>query len=124
MFCLPVLPPISTVGMTADDVQTLADTTRDVMLRALLEISPRAQGQSPVLPPADDSKIAPIPDATKLASNCDNGDSGVRQRVVPAAPVASYESLRSSHEGTTEDEMDDDAVLLRRPKGELVTKEL
>ena len=51
----PVLPPISTVGKTTEDVPELVEETRDAMLQALREIS------TPTSTPITSPSLAPGP---------------------------------------------------------------
>lgn len=62
-FCLIVLPPISTTGLTAADVPVLAARVREEMLVALREMSPHASSEKPI---TDTNMDANRPDETKI----------------------------------------------------------
>lgn len=85
-----VLPPISTKGKTSEDVSKLAEETRDLMLKTLVEISAPGEASKPI------KEVAPLPSEVPVAVN------------PPSA-------LKTGSE-TTEDEMDDDAVVIKRPE--------
>lgn len=103
-----VLPPIPTDGLTADDVNNLVETTREAMLSTLIEISEpgpsqlatdegahvSVQGRPEEKSPAEPSQPAPRPKSRDVASD---------------------ETRATDTDHSTEDEMDDDAVLLKRP---------
>lgn len=107
-----VLPPIPTTGLTFDDVSSLTESTREAMLKALKEIS------------------RPVPAATKTAAAIETSVSkatalekirGSEQNSVDQLLVASAQSDATSEAAsrdTTEDELDGDAVLLKRPKAD------
>jgi lysophosphatidate acyltransferase len=45
-YALPVLPPISTKGLTAADVDHLTQFTRDLMLKELIALTAKARMQA------------------------------------------------------------------------------
>ena len=104
-----VLDPIPTVGLTSDDVNELAESTRQLMLKTLIEIS------------------QPVPGADKAKQIEAVGETG--SGFIPAMKEQAQLTEKSlgsaklsagvSETGSTEDEMDDDAVLLKRPKEEV-----
>ena len=47
-FCVPVLPPIPTVGLTAHDVDDLTKKVRDLMLKELVELSETPLGKKAI----------------------------------------------------------------------------
>lgn len=105
-----VLPPVSTQGLTADDVTALTESTRESMLVALREISQ---------PGPDGDKTAKVRAIEARSSTPEETEPA---RVEPESRQASVEPVgseggksRSSEDGT-EDEMDEDAVLLKRPR--------
>ncbi|ORY27361.1 hypothetical protein BCR39DRAFT_538480 [Naematelia encephala] len=109
-----VLPAIETIGLTSDDVNSLAEKTRERMLETLSEIS--APGPST-------SATKQVEELPETSPALEETPETIRQRPVAQAS----ESSESGKEGgklfkvdsrgdTTEDEMDDDAVLLKRPK--------
>jgi lysophosphatidate acyltransferase len=53
-----VLDPIPTKGLTSADVDELARTTRDLMLRELIALSEKAQGRPMPVPASDDKPAA------------------------------------------------------------------
>ncbi|OWZ45843.1 lysophosphatidate acyltransferase [Cryptococcus neoformans] len=122
-----VLPPIPTTGLTVDDVSSLAESTRESMLHALREIS--EPGPSSSISTSSAVSLAPsISENTTQPPagapiQLDISESGaLRQRGVPSSGVSSEWSERkfeAQSEETTEDEMDEDAVLLKKPKENL-----
>ncbi|KAL1409664.1 1-acylglycerol-3-phosphate O-acyltransferase [Vanrija albida] len=110
---IKILPPIPTVGLTADDVTSLVESTQKLMLETLKEIS------APPAPPAIKAPRAADSSSAKTTSSqlAVQGDTELRSR---AASDTAAKSITTSTESlqTTEDEMDDDAVLLKRPKAE------
>ncbi|KAK4686994.1 lysophosphatidate acyltransferase, partial [Tremellales sp. Uapishka_1] len=105
-----ILPPIVTTGLSSDDVTPLAESTRQSMLDALNQISVAGPSSQPDIP-IDSAEAEPVP--TSLApEETAQVDEGVRQR------SASAETEKERSGETTEDEMDDDAVLLKRPKAD------
>lgn len=117
----PVLPPISTDGMTSDDVTSLAESTRQLMLDTLRSISTPSSTQKSAQIPAVSDDVADTPaEGEKESSNT--------QKVLQEVEIPRGEAKQPSEselsiffhsrgEETTEDEMDDDAVLLKRPAG-------
>ncbi|ADV24659.1 lysophosphatidate acyltransferase [Cryptococcus gattii E566] len=126
-----VLPPIPTTGLTVDDVTTIVESTRESMLHALREISEPGPSSSlstssatPLAPPIPEHITQPLAGAP---IQLDISDSiALRQRGANSSGISSgicsewSESERKfeeKSEETTEDEMDEDAVLLKKPKG-------
>ncbi|WOO79683.1 putative 1-acyl-sn-glycerol-3-phosphate acyltransferase [Vanrija pseudolonga] len=110
---IKILPPISTKGLTADDVHALAESTQKLMLETLIEISAPAPSPAPKALRAADSSTAKTTSSQLIV----DGDNKLRSRSASDTPATS--SIAASTESlTTEDEMDDDAVLLKRPKAE------
>ncbi|RXK36661.1 lysophosphatidate acyltransferase [Tremella mesenterica] len=118
---IKVLPPISTAGLTVDDVSSLAESTRRQMLETLIQISsPRPTQPSPSPSSSIDdletprAEFPPVLDMTKqrlTSTRQENRSDGSEEK------GGSELSLVDSRGGeTTEDEMDEDAVLLKRPK--------
>jgi lysophosphatidate acyltransferase len=117
-----VLPPISTEGMTSEDVDALVESTRSAMVKALEEISrPGPSHQTDIrLAPEDlQTPLAELPrqlghsdDATPRRRNQEDSDD------TPMKGGSALRKVESRGAETTDDEMDDDAVLLKRPKGE------
>lgn len=127
---LLVLPPIPTTGLTVDDVTTVAESTRESMLHALREISEPGPSSSlstssatPLAPPIPEHITQPPAGAP---IQLDISDSiALRQRGANFSSISSGVSSEWSEserkfeeksEETTEDEMDEDAVLLKKPK--------
>ncbi|KAL7420334.1 1-acylglycerol-3-phosphate O-acyltransferase [Cryptotrichosporon argae] len=109
-----VLPPISTHGLTADDVHALCESTRALMLDALADMSA----------PGAAKRHAELPAATSELARAQAGEDGdalataVEARAQPDLVDGEARARRPAHGGeaeTTDDEMDDDAVLLKRP---------
>ncbi|WVQ85206.1 hypothetical protein IAT38_007371 [Cryptococcus sp. DSM 104549] len=131
---IKVLPPIPTTGLTSDDVTSLAESTREAMLTALRSISapgPSSSSSSSSsaapLAPSIPTEITKPPTVAPI--HLDITESGLRQRSGRAeGSVSSSEADAATTEGetegksegrggeTTEDEMDDDAVLMKKPK--------
>ncbi|KAK8844606.1 hypothetical protein IAR55_006453 [Kwoniella newhampshirensis] len=125
---IKVLAPIPTTGLTADDVTSLAESTRELMLDTLRSISapgPNSDSMSSSKTlsepkqsstPADRGSSS-TPQPVKL--DIGHAEEGLRKR--QPADTSENSSSKSGSEGrggeSTEDEMDDDAVLLKRPKG-------
>ncbi|KLT40182.1 putative 1-acylglycerol-3-phosphate O-acyltransferase [Cutaneotrichosporon oleaginosum] len=105
-----VLPPIPTKGLTFEDVSSLTESTRDAMLKALKKIS------QPV--PATAKTAAAIETSVAKATALEKirtDNNTVDQRLVASAVS---ESSEGASRDTTEDELDGDAVVLKRPKAE------
>jgi lysophosphatidate acyltransferase len=51
--CFSVLDPIPTKGLTSDDVNDLTRTTRELMLKELVELSSKSQGRPMAMPAAE-----------------------------------------------------------------------
>lgn len=103
--------------MTVDDVGALTESTREAMLAELKKIS------QPV-PPAAKTAAAietSVAKATALESIRNQGDT-VNQRLVASTPssttLISEASSSRDETSTTEDELDGDAVVLKRPKSD------
>lgn len=110
----PVLPPISTKGLTVDDVTGLTASTHDAMLSTLKKISQPVPAAAKTAAAIETS----VAKATALES-IRNEDDTVNQRLVSSADSAdSTSEVPSRDETTTEDELDGDAVLLKRPKSD------
>lgn len=122
-----VLPPIPTTGLTVDDVTSLAVSTRESMLHALREISEPGPSSSistssavSLAPPISENTTQPPAGASIQLDISESG--ALRQRGVPSSGVSSEWSegkFEAQSEETTEDEMDEDAVLLKKPKENL-----
>ena len=111
----PVLPPIPTAGLGPDDVTALTESTHDQMLATLKEIShPHPSERQPQTPP----RLAGPSAESSAESEMDAGKPGSERR---QSESGSGEEDSSDGHGTkdsgdgTEDEMDEDAVLLKRP---------
>ncbi|GMK58186.1 hypothetical protein CspeluHIS016_0502180 [Cutaneotrichosporon spelunceum] len=106
-----ILPPISTTGLTIDDVSSLTESTREAMLKAITEMSQR----TPAAAKAAAKIEASVSKVTALEAAHSSEKNGLSQRLV--ASVMSDSSLsEATSRDTTEDELDGDAVLLKRPK--------
>jgi len=122
----PVLPPISTDGMTSDDVNLLAESTRELMLSTLKSISQPSRSSSTshklssITSTSDDMADTPV-EAQKRSSTTREAAlkrEGEESEEDEGRTGGSEMSKVDSRGGeTTEDEMDDDAVLLKRPAG-------
>lgn len=123
---LVVLPPIPTTGLTVDDVTSIAESTRESMLHALREISEpgpsspfSTSSATPLAPPIPEHITQPPAGAP---IQLDISDSiALRQRGANSSGISSEWSeserkFEEKSEETTEDEMDEDAVLLKKPK--------
>jgi hypothetical protein len=86
--------------MTADDAAALTETARDLMLATLKEISA----------PPPKRAIADTPEMKSPQTVASTDDESAKS---DSLVVKSIESLRSKT--STEDEMDDDAVVLKHP---------
>ncbi|ORX35002.1 putative 1-acylglycerol-3-phosphate O-acyltransferase [Kockovaella imperatae] len=111
-----VLPAITTEGMGPDDVSALTQSTREKMVATLREISapgPLGRGPARDVPP-----LEKLPSEQQLGQPTEG-----RRRSSDDGSVADSQNgdSRNREEGqwdsTTEDEMDDDAVLLKKPTG-------
>lgn len=89
--------------MTVDDVQKLTETAHNLMLTTLKDISEPSPKSTP--------SASPEPPSAVIEKNARVAD-GARLRTLAVTPP---ESLGSRGE-TTEDEMDEDAVVLKHPK--------
>lgn len=112
---ISVLPPISTEGMTADDVTSLTESTRDSMSEALKDISqPDPRHFAPQ--PAISGSATPTTDTPAQNTEPEQSEhDGLRIRKIQSSTGSEGGQSRNSEDGT-EDEMDEDAVLLKRPK--------
>jgi len=127
---IKVLPPISTVGLTADDVTALSESTRELMLETLRAISVPSPSPPAAPPPAEET--TPIEETTTgvedgiprrvvgegrddlEGKSADRHGEALRQVESRGESVSTEESRGESV--STEDEMDEDAVLLKRPR--------
>jgi lysophosphatidate acyltransferase len=108
--------------MTSENVDELVETTRSAMVSALEAISrpgPARQHDIHVAPEDLQTPRAELP--RQLGHSVDEQPRRRKQEAsdesVPGSSVGSELSKVESRGGeTTDDEMDDDAVLLRRPK--------
>lgn len=110
----PVLPPIPTTGLGPDDVTALTESTHDQMLATLKDISHTQPGESEaqsrprLATPSTESGVElksderPGSKRQQSGSGCSEEDS------------SDGHGTKDSSDGT-EDEMDEDAVLLQRP---------
>ncbi|BEI82368.1 hypothetical protein CcaverHIS002_0302360 [Cutaneotrichosporon cavernicola] len=108
-----ILPPISTKGLTVDDVSSLTESTREAMLTALKEISKPVPSAAKTAAAIETS----VSKATALERVRSSEKNSVDQRFVASSASDSALSEPTSRD-TTEDELDGDAVLLKRPKAE------
>jgi len=92
--------------MTADDVHKLTELARDKMLETLIEIS---QPAPKLIEPKIKTPGSATPEEKPVA--IDEKKAGLE---TPVSAVTSSESLLTKSD-TTEDEMDDDAVVLKHP---------
>nr|ODO02187.1 lysophosphatidate acyltransferase [Cryptococcus depauperatus CBS 7855] len=114
------LPPIPTTGLTSDDVTSLTESTRELMIKTLCEISAPPAPVSAALsqPSVPTDVIKP----TTAAVHSNIPGSGLHQREccrdvsTEVSDRKSVANSRASGGETTEDEMDEDAVLLKIPK--------
>ncbi|WVN85990.1 uncharacterized protein L203_101148 [Cryptococcus depauperatus CBS 7841] len=117
---IKILPPIPTTGLTSDDVTSLTESTRELMIKTLCEISAPPAPVSVALPQPSVPTDAIKPTMAAVHSNIPG--SGLHQRECcrdVSTEVSNRKSVansRASGGETTEDEMDEDAVLLRMPK--------
>ena len=98
---LPVLPPVSTVGLKTDDCSDLVLKVRNQMLETLREISRKV--------PSADSKGDPTP-SSSIAVDTPQPPPVVED--IPAAELL-QKGKKASENGT--DEEDDEMVLVGRP---------
>ncbi|WWC57935.1 uncharacterized protein I303_100470 [Kwoniella dejecticola CBS 10117] len=119
---IKVLPPIPTIGLTASDVTQLSEDTREKMLSTLRDISepgPSAS-RSPITASQTDTRQPE--QSPETDGNLENEKKIVHLDIAQSSDTAKEEDMvsRSSKSGndSTEDEMDDDAVLLKRPKSQ------
>jgi lysophosphatidate acyltransferase len=123
----PVLPPISTDGLTAADVGDLADRAREQMLQVFREISDPNAPPPPATPseamylsqtkdmPVEASltlkETTPVPSAVDVAA-MQTRDTPDERPVTPHSEVTSEGSIRRSENDTEEEGM----VLVGRPR--------
>ncbi|WVW81672.1 hypothetical protein I302_103667 [Kwoniella bestiolae CBS 10118] len=117
---IKVLPPIPTTGLTANDVTQLSEDTRTKMLDTLKEISepgPSVQRELQAEPSQADQSVH---EETKESSTQDQEKNTIHLDIGKSHSDSEDVLSRSSKSGneSTEDEMDDDAVLLRKPKSQ------
>ena len=105
------MPPIPTEGLGPDDVNALTESVRETMLEALREISEPGPARMSEMSDTDNPVVAP--EALVAAPITSSGT----QEVVQVGEESHIESTKTSEDevDTTEDEMDEDAVLLKRP---------
>ena len=138
-----MLPPVSTKGMTTEDVASLTASTRDKMIATLQEISSPRQirGEKAAVPEGS----ADTPRASSAGPDDRESRYGLRSRAgakvvdaqeelekrIEAEETGTQDGTRQDEEErnrdtgkedassreTTEDEMEGDVVLLKRPKG-------
>lgn len=123
-----MLPPIPTVGLTADDVHSLAESTQELMLQTLISMSTPGPSQLRESPPTvEDHKASisappqdPVTGERQLRNREGNSSDGSSGGGGKAGETGSGGQLGSSVSAgsTTEDEMDEDVVLLKKPKAE------
>lgn len=131
-----VLPPISTIGLTSSDVDALVESTRSAMVTALESISrpgPAHRHDIHVAPEDLQTPKAELPrqlghpiqtdqeEKTRRRNQQQESSSDDTPAITTTTSVTTGNELRTvdSRGGeSTEDEMDDDAVLLKHPKRE------
>jgi lysophosphatidate acyltransferase len=111
-----VLPPISTEGLTTDDVTSLTESTRETMLATLREISepgPASITEVKEEPSNADTSVVPVRVVETVLSTLVEPVEILEQK-----EEFDLEKSKSSEEDSEslEDEMDEDAVLLKRPR--------
>jgi lysophosphatidate acyltransferase len=112
------LAPIPTTGLGPDDVTALAESTHDQMLATLKDISRdgqsetarAAQSSSPTSSSKDESALQKAGEEKPISQEHADDDSR-------DADSSDGLGTKDSSDGT-EDEMDEDAVLLKRPTDE------
>jgi lysophosphatidate acyltransferase len=109
--------------MTSEDVDALVESTRTAMVKALEAISrpgPSHQTNIQIAPEDLQTPLAELP--RQLGHQDDATPRRRKEDDKTETPLASRGSelrkVESRGGETTDDEMDDDAVLLKRPKGE------
>lgn len=104
-----VLPPISTEGLTVSDVNGLVETTREAMLSTLIEISEPGPSQRKAV---DGARLS-----TEETAESENRSEASNSSPSPKGTSTPGDEARATDtDHSTEDEMDDDAVLLKRPQ--------
>ncbi|WWD05952.1 hypothetical protein V865_004037 [Kwoniella europaea PYCC6329] len=119
-----VLPPIPTVGLTADDVTKLSEDTREKMLETLREISEPGPSSAVKHEPAvvEQPESEPAIPKEKEKEHIEDQEKGTIHLDIKKSSNSDSEEVTSkSGNESTEDEMDDDAVLLRKPKPKSTT---
>jgi len=108
--------------MTSDDVDSLVESTRDAMVQALEAISrpgPSHQHNIKLSPEDLQTPLAELPrqlgDPEEATSRRRNDEDTTETPMKGGSDLRKVESRGGE---TTDDEMDEDAVLLKRPKGE------
>ena len=112
-----VLPAISTDGMGPDDVDALTESTREKMVTTLRDIS--TTGPSGTKSAKDAPRLEELT-AEEQDGGGEKGDSD-KEGLLRAESATSSGDGHESKGSTTEDEMDEDAVLLKRPSGGIDT---
>ncbi|WVF66335.1 hypothetical protein IAT40_001075 [Kwoniella sp. CBS 6097] len=130
---IKVLPPIPTAGLTADDVTSLTESTREMMLGTLREISVSgptnkriasgrqhsAEEQQSNISQRGLQEAETLQEKPKsIHLNIGNGHDVDGVKTTERSEDVASRTSRGSGNDSTEDEMDDDAVLLRRPRGQ------
>lgn len=111
-----VLPPISTEGMTSEDVDALVESTRKAMVEALEAISRPGPSHQTNIRLAPEDLQTPLAELPRQLGEPD--EATPRRRKEDGETENELRKVESRGGETTDDEMDDDAVLLKRPKGE------
>lgn len=122
MACV-VLPPISTDGLTSDNVDELVESTRSAMVKALESISRPGPAHQSDIQVAPEDLQTPRAELPRQLGDASTEDSHARRRNQESSGDASHlgselSKVDSRGAETTDDEMDDDAVLLKHPKQE------
>lgn len=104
-----VLPPIPTEGLTVSDVDGLVETTREAMLSTLIEISEPGPSQWKTV---EGARVF-----TEETAESENRSKASNPSPSPEGTSAAGDDARATDtDHSTEDEMDDDAVVLKRPQ--------
>ena len=121
-----VLPPISTEGMTSEDVDSLVESTRSAMVTALEAISRPGPSHRTNIKLSPEDLQTPLAELPRQLGEPVGQESDSRRRKQEGSDESAsgleggseLRKVESRGGETTDDEMDDDAVLLKRPKGE------
>lgn len=114
---MSVLPPIPTEGLTSENVDELVETTRGAMVAALESISRPGPSRESDIRVAPEDLQTPRAELPRELGSAEEEEQPRRRK--QESQVGSELNLVDSRGGeTTEDEMDDDAVLLKHPKKE------